>query len=209
MSSVTLADLKDRVYNRLEGNSRLYPASAVTTKINEGLRVTNLFCGWNSGKSSAGLTVVGRTFYRTPTDMIIPTKVFIDGAEAIESTAKSITGSSPRWMVGDGKRSNTWVPIGLRTFALVDPPKFGGRQIDVYGVKEPVVLVNDADTTELRDQFVELVSEYAFFSSVIREPGKVFLDASRLYNPWLKKLSELKMWRGTVKSRYWVDPEKA
>lgn len=209
MPSITLANFRTKVYGRLEGNTRLYPTSTVDRKINEALKVTNLFTGWSQGRVTVGFTAVDRMIYRTPAPMLVPLNVYLERQEVMQSPASDLGKTKPQWLRGLGSKPMYWVPLGISMFALVPTEKRGGQFLEAWGVTEPAALVNATDTTELADEFDELVVEYAYMNATIREPGKVFTDASRLYQPWLKKINELRRWQDQVSPRYWIEKEKA
>ena len=209
MPSVTLANFRTKVYGRLEGNTRLYPSSTIDRKINEALKVTNLFAGWSQERVTVGFTAVDRVIYRTPAPMLIPLNIYLERQEVMRSPASDLGRTKPQWLRGNGSKPAYWVPIGISMFALFPTEKRGGQFLEVMGVTEPAKLVNATDTAELSDDFSELVVEYAFMNAVLREPGKVFNDASRIYPVWLKKINELRRWQAQASPKYWVEKEQA
>lgn len=202
MPTTTLATFRSRVYNRIEQNFLFYPNSDVDGNINEALQVTNLFACWNQGKVGAGLTVAGRVIYRTPEGVLFAMRIYMDDRELGKDSISSISGTRPRWIQGGRTAAMSWAPIGMGLFALSPATRFGGSALEVWGTLEPNKLVNDGDTCNLSDEMSDLVVEYAFINTVLKEGGKVFTDASKLYKPHLKKLASLQRWAGKVNPAY-------
>lgn len=209
MPATTLAQFRSRVYNRIENNSLFYTSGEVDGKINEALKVTNLFACWNQGRMPAGLTTANRVFYRTPAGMIFPMKVYLDDRELEKDSVSSISGTQSKWIQGLGNTARCWMPIGLNMYAIFPSDKHGARALEIWGVMEPDNLINDTDTSNLADEMSDLVVEYAFFSLVLKEGARPFVDASKLYKPWLAKLRTLQAWEATISPAYQAEIKQA
>jgi hypothetical protein len=201
--TISLSTLRTRVYNRVEQNFLFYPNSDVDAKINEALKVTNLFACWNQGKVGAGRTIPGRVFYRVPEGVVFPMKVYMDDRELFKDSISGISATKPKWIKGGNSAAMAWAPIGTSLFALSPASRVdSGSALEVWGVLEPDTLINDGDIPNLSDEMSELVVEYAFINLTLKEGGKVFTDASKLYKPHLKKLANLQRWESKINPAY-------
>ena len=208
MPQIQLSDFEQRVWSRLDNDTLLYPQAQVDAKINEGARVVNLFTGYNQGTADLGLTVQNWMWYRVPTAIVIPMKVYLDGKELNKETVAGAGRMFPKWMRGVYNRSTAmWIPVGSRMFALVPPDGVGGKLLQVWGVMTPPLLVNPGDALTLDDEYANLIEEYAWVQLVLKEGGKVFADASRGYQNWLRRIGDLQMYESKISPRYWVEKE--
>lgn len=209
MPQVTLSDFENRVWGRLDNNQLLYPQTQVDGFINEGARILNLFTGYNQGTIFLGLSIKNWMWYQFPFSVVIPMKLYLDGKEL---NKESITGAGrmfPKWMRGITNRvTGMWIPVGCRMFALVPPDAVGGKQIEIWGVLTPPLLVDPTDALTLDDEFANLIEEYALINLVLKEGGKPFADASREYNAWIKRMKDLQMYETKINPKYWVEADK-
>jgi hypothetical protein len=102
-----------------------------------------------------------------------------------------------------------WLPIGLNLFAVFPSEKHGGRAMEMWGVMEPDTMVNDTDTCNLADEMSELVVEYAFMQLTLKEGGRPFVDASKIYKPWLSKIRNLQAWEAKISPPYTAEIKQA
>lgn len=210
MPSIPLSELQARVYRRVEDNSLFYPEYQVTNAINEALQVLNLFTGYYQTTLQIGLSVANRFFYNIPNNMIFPMQVYIDQRMIYKSplsdTCRMVTNFLRNDQLQDGSPLY-WVPIGIRLFVLTPADTTGGRQLEVVGVVEPPVLAASTDVAQLSDSWMELIEDYAFYTLVLTEGGKIFADASKLFQKFQKRMGELQMWQLQINPRYFVEVE--
>lgn len=205
MPQLTLADFRRRTWDRLEGNQIFYVTSEVDRLINEGARVTNLFTGFNQTTVFSGLTTANWMWYRTPSPLIFPTDVFLDGKQVQKSSIQSAS-NQPTWLRGIVNRKTVqWIPVGISLFGLVPPDPIGGKTLEVQGVATPAVLVLPGDTLSLNDDYADLITDYAVINLILKEGGRSFKDAVSGYNGWLKKMKSLERWTTRTNPRFWVD----
>lgn len=208
MSQITLADFERRVWGKLENNTLFYPQLQVDRLINEAARTVNLFTGFSQDRVPVGLTVQNWTWYCVPTQIVFPMKVYLENKELIRSPVQGTSQTSPRWFRGSaGDRVARWVPVGSRMFALSPADAFGGKFLEVLGVTTPALLVNPGDSLTLEDDYAELIVSYAFMNLVLKEGGRVFSDAAKGYQSWLKRIGELQMFETKINPRFYVERE--
>jgi hypothetical protein len=206
LPQVSLSQLETRVYTRLDGNNQLYPITDVDRLINEGVRILNLFTGFNQGTVPLGLTVANWQWYRVPAPVVIPMRVYLEGRQLYKSTATGTSNTDQRWLrAGAGSYTRTWIPVGTTMFGIhpVDPS--GGKFLEVWGILTPSLLVNPGDTMTLDDEYSDLISLYAFMGLVLKEGGKPFADASGEYQKWMKRARALQRWEKIVNPKYWIE----
>src|SRR6185295_14476337 len=131
MPNVTLADMQDRVYNRLDRNSQLYPVDQVTYYINEALRVLNLFTGFlQTSVPVPTLSVANRVWYDTPSPILIPLKVQFEGTYLHKYSLTKLGQLHPRWTAENtyntGCGVTRWTPAGLTKFGIHPADSLGG-----------------------------------------------------------------------------------
>lgn len=206
MPQVTLADFENRVWGRLDNNRSFYRAPDVDRLINEGSRITNLFGWFSQDVVDLGLTVQNWIFYRVPSPVVLPMKVYLDGKELTKGTLDSACQTYPKWLQGKVQRKlSSWIPIGTRMFALAPPDGRGGSLLQVWGVTTPPLLVNQSDSLTMDDDYADLVVDYAYMNLAYREGGKPTADALRGYNAWMKRIRDLQMFEMRVNPKFWVE----
>lgn len=205
MPTVTLAQMRTQVYDRVENNTLLYQTGEVDDAINEQLRILNCYAGWfQQTVGFAQLSIPKRFFYDIPAPIIIPLNVKwnrqgLDKSsltDAIMTTRDVLTRTS----AVDGP-PRYWVPLGLRKMMLVPADAVGGRYMEVTGIADPPKLVNATDSFSLSNEYAEAIEDGAFISLVLKEGGKILADALRsVYPKYKAKLMELRKWQ-TLKNK--------
>lgn len=205
MPVLTLAGLRTRVYNRIENNSLFYPTVTVDLRINQAIQNVNLFTGFNQARTGGGFSVANRLIYNCPPGVIFPMKIFLEGKELLKTPLQSmVQGARQILKPATGRAPSYWIPIGLRQYCIYPAP-LGGKFIDIWGVTEPAKLVNPTDTMTLADEHANLVEDRAFITLTLKEGGKIFTDASKIYPKWLVRMKDLRMWEEFTNPKYWVD----
>jgi hypothetical protein len=84
-----------------------------------------------------------------------------------------------------------WAPIGINQFVINPMDSIGGRDIEITGVVEPVLLVNPADVISVNDDFETMIVNLAAHRIQLREGGKVFASSSLLLQGFYHELKQL------------------
>lgn len=201
MDTVTLDALKDRVYDRLESNSRFYQESQIIGHINDAIRVVNLFTGFLEATADL-YSQDGRLIYDVPPTILCLTKVVYDGRDLDKLTFGNLCYSHPRWMKEttstNSSQVETWTPAGLRKFICHPAPATGGAVVSLTGVAEPVALVADTDTITMQREYTDLIVDHASHVPMIRCGGMVARSAMEQYKAFLGRMKELSRFRGKV-----------
>ena len=202
MANLTLADIKDQVYSRLEDNREMYQDQEVTDAINEAYRIMSMFCGWVNRTSSisSGYTIADRTFYDVPDDIIFPQKVDFEGQALEKVSLFSMSQMRPSWVrettANSGRNVSQWVPIGIRKIAIHPADSVGGGLLQVTGIGEPVQLVNDTDIVLIPKEGVLPVCDYAAHSVQCKLQGAPFMDSLEMYRNFENLMKLSKYWQG-------------
>jgi hypothetical protein len=203
-----LSDLEQRVWGRLDGDTAFYRQPDVDRLLNEGSRIVNLFAGFSQDRVALGLTVQSWIFYRIPSPIVLPMKVYLDGKELQKSTLDGAGQTFPKWLQGRALRNlSSWIPIGTRMFALAPPDSLGGRVLEVWGVTTPALLIGSNDTLTLDDDFTDLIVDYAYMNLAYREGGKPAADALKGYSGWMKRMRELQRFETKIAPKFWIEVE--
>ncbi len=211
MPTYTLSDLDSRVLDRLEGNSLFYVQSERTNAINEQLRVLNVFTGFTQGTVNVpGGTQIGRYTYDQPAGTLYPMAIAFNGRQLRRTTFRALTRDHRLW-----SQENTvnfgpvavWWPIGIQKFGIHPADMVGSLSLAITAVIEPTLLVNQTDTINVPDEFTEIIIEGAAHVLQLKEGGKVFADASILYQKFLSEMKDYGRWRYMVQPRYWVEAQ--
>jgi len=196
MPRVTLAEMQERVYHRLEENQLLYTSQEVTNAINENLMVLNCHAGWYQQTAILPtLSIPGRVIYDVPAPIVVPLNVKFDNRGIEKSSLDSASYSSANVLTKTGGPPRYWIPLGLRKFILTPIDKIGGRQIECTGIADVPPLVNPTDFFVLSDEFTNAVEDGSFITLILKEGGKILSDALRtIYPAWKAKMQELRRW---------------
>ena len=201
MPSLTLEDIKDQVYARLEDNREMYQEDEVRDAINEAYRILNLFCGWVNATVpiSTTYTIADRVIYDVPYRIAIPQKVSFEG-QALEKVALSVAALNlPTFLRSytstTGQNVSRWIPIGFRRFAIYPADSVGGGLLEVTGVANPAILVNDSDTVLIPKEGVNAVVDYSAHTVQCKLQGEPFMQSLNLYRSFEELMSINKVWQ--------------
>lgn len=205
----TLADLDARVLDRLDNNSIFYPTSERYSAINEAIKVLNIYTGFlQTTVSISGGTQSGKLFYNVPSSVLFAEAVIFNNRPLRRSSIGSLGRRYRDWTshttVNFGAVAD-WAPVGLRKIAIHPADNTGGVSLQISGVQEPVKLALVGDSVQIPDEFIEIMEEYASFTLQLKEGGKIFSDASLLYQRFLHRMKELGRWTGLRQPRYFVE----
>ncbi len=212
MPSFTLGEIQTLIYDRLEGNTLLYTEPELTAVINECLRVTNLFTGYNETSIILpNFTVANQLVYDVPESILFITRVAFEGQDLDKIGLIRIAQDYRYWATDTSDTygpTARWIPIGITKFALHPIDAVGGADVTITGVVEPTLLVAADDVVSLDDEFVTLIVEYCGHRLVLKEGGKAFADASLLIQSYWRQMKQLKRWQGFKAPRYFVQVEE-
>ncbi len=193
-----VADLDDRILDRVDNNALLYPQSERLIYINEAQKIINLLGGF----LQVGSTITsqsGRTWYDTPAPILIPLKVQFDDRFLHKSSITRKGQVNPTWtqettaLVGYPVAS--WIPLGLTKFAIHPADSQGGSAILVTGIRDPALLVNSSDTIPFPNEYLEAMEDLTAFSIQLKEGMPILMAAQMLYAKFVAKMGEQKRWR--------------
>jgi hypothetical protein len=208
MPSVTLAALQQATIDRLEENSQLYPLPDLTIAINEAYRQINLMAWLNQATVSVpGFSVAGQLVYQTPTPILIPLVAYFEGKQLGKSSLGSMARTHLSWATDTSIKNGIpreWVPIGINQFVIRPADSIGGRDIEISGVVEPVLLVNPGDVISVNDDFETMIVNLAAHRIQLREGGKVFASSSLLLQSFYHEMKQLCKLQQMRYPRYFV-----
>lgn len=198
------------MYRRVEDNSLFYPPYQVVNAINEALRTLNLFTGYYQATATVGVSVAGRFFYYNPVSIIFALEVYIDRRMLYRSPLSSTARARTDFLRADTLQDGDplfWIPLGTSKFIVTPADTLGGRALEVVGVSEPPLLISGTDISVLADDWLELVENYAFYTLTFTEGGKIFADASKLFQHFQRRMKDLQIWTTMTNPRYFVEQE--
>lgn len=201
MPTLTLNDLSNRVYARVDANSLLYPQAEVTTAINEAIQILNLFTGFLQVSANvSGNSVANQTFYTVPTGILIPMRVQFKQTYLPLLNLVEIGQQYPTWTADTTATTGLpvcyWIPFGLTGFAIYPADAIGGNTITVTGVQEPVLLVSSGDVITMTNEMASALDYYAFNILTLKESGKILNDSFSEFKRFQKQISRIKLWQG-------------
>lgn len=211
MPSITLSDLIDRVYSRLEGNTVFYTQQEVEDAINEGIRVLNLVTGFLQATGTV-TTVAGQSIYAVPSTVLIPTRVALGGRYLTRASLRKLGHAEPTWM-----RDTTstvkhpvrdWAPVGVASFAIFPAEATAGKTITVTGVAEPVPLTELTHALQYPSEFADALEDYAAHVCAMKGGGVVSKAAMVAYQGFLGRMNELRRYKGKIAPQFRVQVEQ-
>lgn len=201
-------ELEAMVYSRVENNTLLYTEAEVLAALTEALRVFGLFTGYDQVTVSAGNTVAGRVFYRTPPGIVIPLAVARAGRQLARCSAQAMALRWADWLRHTSASRGPvahWIPVGLGWFALHPADAVGGAALTVTGTAEPTPITSAAQTVNVPEEFVDALVEYTGHILTLKEGGAVFADSAVLYQKFLARMKEWGQFRNLRHPRYYVE----
>ena len=214
MPRLTLADLKNQVYSRLEDNELMYSSTEVTNAINDGLRTLNMMCGWYQKTYSipgGGTTVAGRVIYDIPSQILFPQRVVWGGKVLEKSPLGQTSNEWPNWMKDTSNNTGTptsrWIPIGINKFAIHPADSLGGATLEVTGIENPVILVIDTDVAYIPKEGVTAVVDYAAHAVQCKLQGLPFMQSLGMYRNFESLMKLNKYWQSYRQPNLYYDEQ--
>lgn len=213
MSTLRLDRFRSAVYDRLENNARFYTETEIDRACNNAIKTLNIFTGFITGKA----TFIARAnchVYRTPVSILVPTRARYDGRDLQPVPFKDLVQQYPLWLTETTAQSGqvaNWSAVGLglgRKVVIHPAPRRGGAVVEVFGIKEPDLLVNDTDEITLLSEYVDILYILAAHEAMIKCGGQVARDAMLLYQQFLKRMGCLRRFQAKVNPRFFVEAEQ-
>lgn len=208
MPSTTLSALTTRVYNRLDNNTQLYNQTEITLAINESIRCINLATGYIQ-TTQALVSRAGQVWYDVPLGILIPLRLQFEGTFLERTSVVNLGSTTPQWPQestgSTGTSVSHWLTNGLLKFAIHPADSVGGNMIQVTGVAEPVQLTLPTDIANIPDEYTEMIEDMSVVTLALKESGKIFSDASSMYQGYLSKLKKMTMWQHARWPAYYVE----
>lgn len=212
MPVVSLQTLLDSTYAKLDGNDQFYSPSETTWAINEGIRLSNIFCGWLTSTISVpsnGVTIANRVIYRVPPGIAIPQKVTFEGKELDKVGMFQLFRNWPTWMkdttATTGYPVNRWCPYSLNRFAINPADAVGGGLLEVTGIASPAYLSAVSDTVTLPKIAVSPITEYAAHVVQCKLGSVPLTQSMAMYRTYEKMIKQYGIWRRYKQPNFWLD----
>jgi hypothetical protein len=209
MPTVTLAQLQERIYSRLDNNTLLYEQVEVTARINECMRTLNLFTGiLQVTLQTPTLSQPGRVWYDVPQGIIVPIRVQFSDTYLNKIFPTSMGMSNARWVsdttANTGLPVSEWVPCGFTKFALHPADSIGGSEIFVTGIMETPLLINQTDTVAIPNEFTDALVLSASATLMLKETSKLKEQGNAVLSDYYKILKKIQIWRNWLQPRFWI-----
>ena len=214
MPLFTLADLRTRALDRLDGNAILYTNPELDWVINEAVRITALFTGfYRATVQLPEYTTAGIRIYDVPAGILVPTAVAFEGRQLQKISLKKLARKRRNWATDTTATHGQvefWAPVGITRFVISPLDAAGGNDITLTGMAEPPLLVLPADVMQLENEYVELITEYCAHRLPLKEGGKIFTDASMGLNTYYSKMNERRRFTKLAMPKYYrLQPKEA
>lgn len=205
---LTLQDLIDRTYARLDNNQALYTRQEVIACINEAVKTLNLIVGFQQ-ISKVLTTQSRRIWYNIPNEIVFPLRVKIENTYLQPSSMLSIGRTHPQWVTENTYNTqsqvSSWVRFGFRKIAIHPADFSGGKQLTITGVAEPPLLVAPSDTIQFSNDIMSAFDLYTSSTICLKESSKEFSMQSSAYQDFLRLAKRLTVWKSWVAPRYYIN----
>lgn len=211
MPTVTLAYLRQRVYDGLDNNTVFFTTDQVDRAINQGLRRLNVIVGFiQDTVPYPGFTIAGQSLYDTPDGILAPLRVYCEGRELEKLTLTELGQAYRSWAVDTTATKGPtarWAPIGLSRFVIHPIDAVGGNFLETQGIVPMTPLVADDDVMSLEDPWLDLIVRYAQARVLLKDSAQTFAQASLIYQQWISTLKNFTAWSGMRWPAYWYIKE--
>lgn len=206
MPTVTLSELRENVYTRLEGNTVLYTDDEVDDSINDAIGTVQLLTGFGQTRVTHDYTTRrGRPFYQVPYSLLVVTAVYLEEQPLFKSSLSQKCSADMGWLrrpASASRQPSEWTPLGIRLIAISPAPWIDGQQITMTGIAEPTPLVNDTDVISLKDEHVELVTLLASHTPIAKIGGLEFANSGTIYKDFLARAKKLRRFQSFKNPRW-------
>ena len=212
MPSVTLLELKNQIYARLDGNALLYPVPDVVSAINEQIVMVNWATGFLQSTQAIN-SIRNRVWYSIPSGILIPLRVQFEDRVLEPVDYENMGCRVPNWTAITNIEALSvtanWIPLGFKFFGIYPVDAVGGALMRITGVTQPTPLVLDSDTIALTNEYADMIVALSSQVLQLRESAVMFGQASLQYQEYLAKLKRLKAWRAMQMPVYFVQKAEA
>jgi hypothetical protein len=195
-TTTTLSELKALLDQRIDASSFWTPDEA-RLAFNEGLREWNLWTGrWRRRVSLD--TAVGQHEYSLPSTLTYGMAVKYLGSALHPTSYTDLDLGRPNWRQetagsgGDVPESPVvWAPQSLQQIVLWPAPSaVVVNGITVDGVSDTPILVEDADTVDIGEELIDLLTDYALHVLAFKEGGPRWMATVSYYQAFLQAAAE-------------------
>src|SRR5215472_840149 len=186
MPSLTLQDLRNRVYAKLDDNELLYPGPEVDSAIFEAMRILNFSTAFLQTSIQLPIqTQPNRRWYDVPTGIIYPSKVEYEGAFLEKLGLHRIGYLHPQWTKettqNTGMCVTYWIPFGIKRFIIYPADSVGGSSIVVTGVQEVDITIQLEQATQFPNEVLMAFDSLAAHTLMLKESSQAFSVSSTEY----------------------------
>lgn len=192
----------------------MYSGDEVRDGINDALRALNMMCGWYQGTFSVpggGTTVADRVIYDVPSQILFPQRVVWAGKVLEKSSLATTSNEWPNWMKdtssNNGAPTSRWVPIGITKFAIHPADSLGGATLQVTGISNPDILVNDSDAAYIPKEGVTAVVDYSAHAVQCKMQGLPFMQSLGMYRNFESLMKLNKYWTSYRQPNLYYDEQ--
>ncbi len=208
MPTVTLQQLERRVWDGLDSNDQMFPEGNVRSVLNEGARRLNLLVAFRQVTVPVpGATVANQLIYRTPSEVVIPLRVYFEEVELSKASLRQVATKFRTWATDSTATRGPvtrWAPIDIRQFIIHPRDAVGGQLLEVNGIARWVPLVEPTDTITLDDQYCDALVDYCKSRIRLKEGGQPFALASVAYQEFIRKTKAWTVWESMKFPSYFV-----
>ena len=202
MPQLTLADLRARVYARVDGNTELYPTTEVDQAVTESARALQLICQWYQQPVQLDYpTQKNRVWYSVPDSLFCMTRLQIDGKFIKKASLQQLGRARVNWVTENTASQmqpiTYWIPLGLKKFGIWPSDSCGGKQMIVTGPVDIQPYTDPNQTVPLSNDLLSSFDTLAVQTLLLKESPRTFSDASVQYKEFLrvmKKITVLRDW---------------
>lgn len=170
----TAGDLKTSLNFRLGFNTSYWTAAERLRSQNEAL------CAWQAMTGdftiASTISVVNsQVYYAVPTLVASVSRVTFLGVPLQKTSIEELDLGIPDWQNASTSTPTMWAPVGISLIAIYPPTTtVVGTTLDIVGIAEAPVLVNDVDTVNLPSADTELLLSYGHHFLEFKEGGAEF-----------------------------------
>jgi hypothetical protein len=209
MPSVTLADLIEHVYGRLDGNTAFYREPEVVAAINEGVTLLNLVTGFISTTGTI-TTAANQAIYNIPASVLIPQRVAFQGRALNKTSVWRLGHSNPTFLRDTTETTqcavSDWYPVGVGKVGIFPVDAVGGRTLSVTGVATVTPpMVNDTDSIPYPSEYGDFIEDYAAHVCQFKAGGIISAMAMKAYQGLTGRINDIRRFKAKVAPKYYIE----